>query len=183
MRRRATGLLGVLLLLAACSSSGDGGGARDSTPAPAVTTGAPPPTTTDPDDDHRHHRRHHDDPADHGRHRRSRRRPTRPATTPPIVQQQIELGRSVEGRPITAVERGTPGGTAVLVIGCIHGDEDAGMAVVDDLMTDTVPDGVDLWLVPSMNPDGQAHQVRTNAHQVDLNRNFPQNWAPARPAG
>ena len=41
-----------------------------------------------------------------------------------------------------------------------------------------MPDGVDLWLVPSMNPDGQAHQVRTNAHQVDLNRNFPQNWAP-----
>jgi protein MpaA len=37
---------------------------------------------------------------------------------------------------------------------------------------------VDLWLVPSMNPDGQAHQVRTNAHQVDLNRNFPQGWAP-----
>jgi protein MpaA len=41
-----------------------------------------------------------------------------------------------------------------------------------------VPDGVDLWLVPSMNPDGQAHQVRANAHQVDLNRNFPQGWAP-----
>ena len=98
-------------------------------------------------------------------------------TAPPVVQ-QLELGTSVEGRPIIAIERGTPGGTAVLVIGCIHGDEDAGLAVVNDLMDATVPDGVDLWLVPSMNPDGQAHQVRTNAHQVDLNRNFPQNWAP-----
>jgi len=66
----------------------------------------------------------------------------------------------------------------VLVIGCIHGDEDAGLAVVHDLMDATVPDGVDLWLVPSMNPDGQAHQVRSNAHQVDLNRNFPYDWSP-----
>jgi protein MpaA len=103
---------------------------------------------------------------------------TAPATTTAPVVQQLELGHSVEGRPITAVERGTPGGTAVLVIGCIHGDEDAGIGVVDQLMAATVPDGVDLWLVPSMNPDGHAHQVRTNAHQVDLNRNFPQGWAP-----
>ena len=66
----------------------------------------------------------------------------------------------------------------MLVIGCIHGDEDAGPAVVDQLMTAPVPDGVDLWLVPSMNPDGQAHRTRTNVHQVDLNRNFPKNWAP-----
>jgi protein MpaA len=103
---------------------------------------------------------------------------TDPATTAAPAVQQIELGRSVEGRPITAVERGTPGGTVVLVIGCIHGDEDAGVAVVDQLMDAAVPDGVDLWLVPSMNPDGQAHQVRSNAHHVDLNRNFPQGWAP-----
>jgi protein MpaA len=105
---------------------------------------------------------------------------TAPATAAPAndVVRQIELGRSVEDRPITAVERGTPGGTVVLVIGCIHGDEDAGIGVVDDLMTAALPPGVDLWLVPTMNPDGQADQTRTNAHQVDLNRNFPQNWAP-----
>ncbi len=101
-----------------------------------------------------------------------------PTTTAPGAVQQLEIGRSVEGRPIIAIERGTPGGTAVLVIGCIHGDEDAGTAVVDQLMTAPVPDGVDLWLVPSMNPDGQAHRTRTNVDQVDLNRNFPKNWAP-----
>ena len=44
-----------------------------------------------------------------------------------------ELGRSVEGRPITAIERGTKGGTVVVVIGVIHGDEDAGAAIVDRL--------------------------------------------------
>ena len=40
------------------------------------------------------------------------------------------------------------------------------------------PDGVELWLVESMNPDGQAAGDRHNAHHVDLNRNFPYNWGP-----
>jgi protein MpaA len=92
--------------------------------------------------------------------------------------QVIELGRSVEGRPITAVERGTPGGAVVLVIGVIHGDEQAGVAILEELATAELPVGVDLWLVETMNPDGQAANRRTNANLVDLNRNFPYNWAP-----
>ena len=51
------------------------------------------------------------------------------------------------------------GGTRVLVVGVIHGDEDAGADIVDVLRLADVPDGVELWLVRSMNPDGQAHQV------------------------
>jgi protein MpaA len=66
----------------------------------------------------------------------------------------------------------------VLVIGVIHGDEPAGLAVVDQLEQAPIPAGVDLWVVPSMNPDGQAARRRTNAHLVDLNRNFPRRWAP-----
>ena len=61
--------------------------------------------------------------------------PTRPPTTLAGVAgladdavQVAEIGRSVDGRPIRAVERGTPGGTPVLVIGVIHGDEHAGVA-------------------------------------------------------
>jgi protein MpaA len=178
-RRAAAALLGTTVLLGACSAASSGSSAVSPSTAPgtvaaaaaattavattiATTTIPPatapptaPPTTPAPTDP-----------------------PTDPPTTSPAIVQQVELGRSVEGRPITAVERGTPGGTAVLVIGCIHGDEDAGIAVIDRLMTATIPAGVDLWLVPSMNPDGQAHQVRSNAHQVDLNRNFPQGWAP-----
>ena len=88
------------------------------------------------------------------------------------------LGRSVEGRPIVAERFGTPGGRRVLVIGAIHGDEAAGTAIVDDLRSQPVPDGVELWLVDSMNPDGQAAQVRQNANGVDLNRNFPDSWGP-----
>ena len=118
---------------------------------------------------------------------------TRPATTSPpppttvepglrgLVTaeiQAVDIGRSVEGRPITAVERGTPGGVPVLVIGVIHGDEDDGVAILERLATAPVPAGVDLWLIESMNPDGQAAQQRWNAGAVDLNRNFPYQWGP-----
>jgi hypothetical protein len=36
--------------------------------------------------------------------------------------------------------------------------------------------GVQLWIVPEMNPDGTAADARQNAHGVDLNRNFPYQW-------
>jgi protein MpaA len=92
--------------------------------------------------------------------------------------QVAEIGRSVDGRPIRAVERGTRGGTPVLVIGVIHGDEQAGVAILERLATRPVPPGIDLWLVESMNPDGQAVPQRGNADGVDLNRNFPDGWGP-----
>jgi murein peptide amidase A len=107
------------------------------------------------------------------------------ATTPAVrtdppgpVEHSYDIGRSVEGRPITVVERGTPGGKVVLVVGVIHGNETAGVEIVRDLAAAPVPEGIHLYLVESMNPDGQAHGTRTNANQVDLNRNFPLRWAP-----
>jgi protein MpaA len=118
--------------------------------------------------------------------------PTTPApttsavpTTPPVpdLVQEVEFGRSVDGRPLTAIERGTPGGTVVLVIGVIHGDEPAGTAVVDRLRTLPLPAGIDLWLVGSVNPDGQLAGTRTNRRLVDLNRNFPDRWAPLAEPG
>jgi protein MpaA len=115
---------------------------------------------------------------------------TAPPTSPPglagLAPDAIEvreIGRSVQGRPITAVERGTSGGTRVVVIGVIHGDEDDGVAILERLATAPVPDGIDLWLVESMNPDGQAMQQRGNANGVDLNRNFPYNWGPIAEPG
>ena len=101
-----------------------------------------------------------------------------PTTTVPSFVETREIGTSVEGRPITGVRRGTPGGRVVLVVGVIHGDEDDGVAILDLLEQYEVPAGVDLWLVESMNPDGQAAQDRHNANQVDLNRNFPAGWGP-----
>ncbi len=103
--------------------------------------------------------------------------PTAVPAVPAIVEIR-QIGTSVEGRPITAVRRGTPGGRVVLVIGVIHGDENAGLAIIDLLEQYEVPAGVDLWLVDSMNPDGVANNDRHNANQVDLNRNFPADWGP-----
>jgi protein MpaA len=98
-----------------------------------------------------------------------------PVSTTSIMTSRI-IGTSVEGRPIEAYRRGTPGGTVVLVIGVIHGDETAGLDIVSNLMTIDIPTGIDLWLVPTMNPDGVAHRTHTNANGVDLNRNFPYRW-------
>jgi protein MpaA len=87
------------------------------------------------------------------------------------------LGRSWQGRPITAYEVGNPKGTPVLVVGCIHGNEQAGIAIARALERTSPPD-LDLWIVPVLNPDGVAHDTRANAHGVDLNRNFPWHWRP-----
>jgi len=88
------------------------------------------------------------------------------------------LGRSVRGTAIVALERGNPSSPRkVLVVGCIHGTECAGITVVQ-LLARAEPRGVDLWLVPNLNPDGYAAHTRQNAHGVDLNRNFGAMWAP-----
>jgi protein MpaA len=91
--------------------------------------------------------------------------------------EKIVIGTSVQGRPIVAVHRWRPGATrTLLVIGNMHGDEQAGLRVVHRLRTHSFPPAVDLWLIRSMNPDGTAADRRTNAHGVDLNRNFPRLW-------
>ena len=87
------------------------------------------------------------------------------------------IGRSSEGRPIKAVEVGDSAARVkVLVVGCIHGNEQAGIAVARRLEQITPPQGIDLWIVPVLNPDGVAADTRQNAHGVDLNRNFPWRW-------
>ena len=99
------------------------------------------------------------------------------AVDEPELREERTFGTSVQGRPLVAYGYGTPGGVVVMVVGVIHGDEDAGLLVVDALRMLRPPTGVDLWIVPSMNPDGTALQQRGNANKVDLNRNFPLGWA------
>jgi murein peptide amidase A len=91
------------------------------------------------------------------------------------VARVVLLGRSLDGRPIRAFEVGDPRGTRVLVVGCIHGNEPAGIATAQ-LLEQRSPRGVDLWIIPVLNPDGRAADTRGNAHGVDLNRNFPWHW-------
>jgi protein MpaA len=95
-----------------------------------------------------------------------------------VVHRTITIGRSVQGRPIEASEVGDPASTTLLVMGCIHGNEPAGIPVARDLREDSPPTGLDLWVVPDLNPDGKAGGTRQNARGVDLNRNFPWHWRP-----
>jgi murein peptide amidase A len=82
-------------------------------------------------------------------------------------------GYSSAHRPIELVHVAGPG-PRVLVVGAIHGNETAGIAIVGALRR-THPHE-DLWLVPTLNPDGVAAGTRQNARGVDLNRNFGAEW-------
>ena len=85
------------------------------------------------------------------------------------------LGWSGQHRPIEVWHKAGPG-PRVLVVGCIHGNECAGLAIVDALLR-THP-REDLWIVPNLNPDGYAVRQRGNARGVDLNRTFPNGRQP-----
>jgi murein peptide amidase A len=96
----------------------------------------------------------------------------------PASARRVVFGRSVQGRPLVAWSFGSSHARRkVLVVGCIHGNECAGLAITSALRRQPVARGVQLWLVPEMNPDGTASNTRQNANGVDLNRNFPYRWA------
>jgi len=70
-----------------------------------------------------------------------------------------------------------PAKLRVLVIGGIHGDELSASSLVLHWikLAEQTPLNVHWRFVPLINPDGMLNQPpqRTNAHGVDLNRNFP----------
>jgi protein MpaA len=106
------------------------------------------------------------------------------AQVPGRSVRRFTIGRSVRGRRIDAIEVSAPGAVkAVLVFGCIDGDEPAGIAIARRLLTARPPAKSALWIVPDLNPDGVAADTRVNAHLVDLNRNFPWHWRPLGPPG
>ena len=95
----------------------------------------------------------------------------------------VPVGRSDAGRAITAVRIGSARAPRqVLVVGAIHGTEQAGKAVTRRLRSLRPPRGVALLLIDDLNPDGSAAGSRQNRRGVDLNRNFPYGWrAMGRP--
>ena len=102
----------------------------------------------------------------------------------PIVRRRIYLGRSVLGRPIYAVELGDPDNERrTLVVGVIHGSEQAGIPIAQDLASHHPPKEALLWIIKDLNPDGVAAGTRQNADGVDLNRNFPWRWRPLGTVG
>jgi murein peptide amidase A len=96
-----------------------------------------------------------------------------------ILRSLVTLGRSVRGRPIRAIVLGDLHAPhPMLVVGCIHGNETAGIAGADRLAAGPAPRRSAIWIIRDLNPDGVATGTRQNAHHVDLNRNFPFGWRP-----
>ncbi|MBX7245446.1 MAG: DUF2817 domain-containing protein [Candidatus Sumerlaeaceae bacterium] len=103
-----------------------------------------------------------------------RRQPVGPESR---LKGAVEIGRSVEGRPIECLELGT-GPDSTLIIATIHGNENAGTPLVHELAdrfrrNPNLLAGRKLLIVPVANPDGYAADKRFNVNGVDLNRNFP----------
>lgn len=103
------------------------------------------------------------------------------APAPPAVAADPSkrvLGRSVQGRPIVAWHLGErrPGVPTVVLISTMHGNEPATRQILQALVDGPPVHGVDLWVVPTYNPDGLAAGSRRNARGVDLNRNYPYRW-------
>jgi protein MpaA len=86
------------------------------------------------------------------------------------------IGYSAGGRPIMAYTFGS--GPAVLYTGAIHGNEMSTQSLmyywIDELEANarSIPSGRSAVVIPAINPDGVAMGSRTNAHNIDLNRNF-----------
>ncbi|OGY97827.1 MAG: hypothetical protein A2855_03030 [Candidatus Liptonbacteria bacterium RIFCSPHIGHO2_01_FULL_57_28] len=129
--------------------------------------------------------------------------PTSTAPTAPEDGPESVIGKSVEGRDITAYHFGS-GSTDVLFVGGIHGGYEwntslVAFELIDHLKNNpnVIPEGVRVTVIPILNPDGlnkvvgvagrfaaadvtasAAVQVtgRFNANNVDLNRNFDCDW-------
>lgn len=107
---------------------------------------------------------------------------TAPAAAPdrPAVIEKRVIGKSVRGRPIVAWHLGEPAApdvATVVLISTMHGDEPATRRILETLRDGAPVHELDLWVVPTYNPDGLARGTRKNARGIDLNRNYPYAWA------
>lgn len=115
----------------------------------------------------------------------------------PNLTELVSIGKSVQNRDIWAM-RITDHPTLnedepeFFYNGPMHGDETVGVelsfyfiqhllesygrASGDGPRVTNLVDNMDIWVVPSMNPDGYTRSPKTrgNANGVDLNRNFPE---------
>jgi protein MpaA len=99
-----------------------------------------------------------------------------PGDRPAVVEART-IGHSVKGRPIRAWRLGEPGKRPIVLISTMHGNEPHTRRILESLRDGRAIRGVDLWVIPTYNPDGLARGTRRNARGVDLNRNFPYRWA------
>ncbi len=93
------------------------------------------------------------------------------------------IGLSQSGRRIMAYRAGEPGKPVVMVAATMHGEEDFGQYAARGLLEGRPIRGVDLWVLPVLNPDGLAQDRRWVNGGVDLNRNFPYSWVKRANSG
>lgn len=114
---------------------------------------------------------------------------TGPTPTPTIAEGEPRvIGTSVVGRPLTVFQFGR-GEREVMIAAGIHGGYEWNTIALADALIELlrreperVPTDTTLYLLRSLNPDGEArshsYRGRANENGVDLNRNWPVNWHP-----
>ena len=115
--------------------------------------------------------------------------PVSSTPTPLILSDKHQaeiIGYSTEGRPLQLYTFGKGAHERMIVAGIHGGDEWNTVTLANQLIKyvdqnpDVVPDDTTLYILPNLNPDGEARAHnkygRVNANGVDLNRNFPVNW-------
>lgn len=101
------------------------------------------------------------------------------------------IGYSVGGRPLEVFRFGA-GEIERMIIAGIHGGYEWNtIALADELIAhlqqhpEVIPPDVTLFILRSLNPDGEARAQgvngRANENGVDLNRNWPSGWQPDWP--
>jgi hypothetical protein len=109
------------------------------------------------------------------------------AATATLQPNDILVGYSVQGRPITARRIGN-GSRVLMLVGGIHGGwEENTVLLLNQLIAhfeshpEAILSDMSLVFVPLANPDGYAlgktEAGRFNANGVDLNRNWPCDWS------
>ncbi len=90
----------------------------------------------------------------------------------------LDLGRSVDGRPLLGLRIGE-GDWRVRLLAAHHGDEltsaELAIAMARQLVEAELE--AEVWIVPHVNPDGVHEGSRYNARSVDLNRNYGYHWS------
>ncbi|MBN2384306.1 hypothetical protein JXQ70_15625 [bacterium] len=116
------------------------------------------------------------------------------ASAHPEICRLHNIGQSTEGRSIYVMEitdnplLDETNEAEVRLIGNIHGDEYISMELMmlmiqhltdnygSDLEITNLVNNREIWIQPSVNPDGHEHGTRENINGVDMNRNHGYMW-------
>lgn len=108
----------------------------------------------------------------------------------PEISKMFSIGKSIKNRDLWVIKLSRDVGTnddrpEFKYIANMHGDEIVGREIMVKFIKDLLQnygkdpqvtnllDRVQIYIMPSMNPDGAAASMRGNAKYVDLNRDFP----------